>query len=182
MIRRLLVIIILVGFVAGACSSVHYSSTTRRWTEGSNVYSAQTFNAKLMWRATYLSPEWRAVAREKVLEWKRLTPDSTTSFAHYITEVGEGDFLLSVYTPKGYPPLISGIDPFWELVLTLPTGESYTPSSVESVNVTPREKRLFPHVNRWSRFYKVSFPIYDIAKPFSLSLRSVAVTSTLTWK
>lgn len=176
----------LLGLVAllifiNACSNVQYRRTLRYWTRSQDIYSATTLAAKIIWHVTYLSPEYRMIAREKINEWKKVPPGEMTSYPEYLTSNESGEFLVSIFTPRGYPSLTNGDKDFWEFTLDFPTGESVLPSSVVSVKLTPTESRLFPYTNIWSRFYYVKFPVNNLTFPFTISLRSAAVTSFLDW-
>ena len=179
--KRFLTILLLLLLVVASCSSLQYHRTLRRWTRQHDVYSIETLNARVLWHATYLSPEYRATARAKINEWKKLEPGEMTNYVDYLMSNETGSFLVSIYTPKGFPSLKSDSDSFWEFTLNLPTGEALMPTSIESVKLTPREYRLFPYVNRWSQFYWVKFPVGSLNMPFTLSLRSAGATSFLDW-
>ncbi len=164
------------------CSTVPYRKTLNNWTEGKKIYSPTTFGSKLQWFATYLSPEYRAVAREQINVWKGYPEDGYIGYVDYIASTEPGVFLVSVYTPRGDPPISVEGDHYWEFTLNLPNGQALVPTSMDTIEVTSREKRLFPYVNRWSTFYRVKFPVGELERPFSLVLRSVPVTSILTFK
>lgn len=184
MLRKncLILIALTLLVLTAACSRTSYRGTLNYWTEKANIYCVETFQPRLLWTATYLSPEYREKARLQIDKWKKLTPSEWTPHASYIDDSDTGSFLISIYTPRGYPPINAESDNFWEFTLDLPTGESYVPSSIESVRITPREIRLFPYVNSWSKFYWVKFPVAYLNPPFALSLRSAGVTSLLEWE
>jgi hypothetical protein len=181
MSKKIIFIFLSIFIIVTACSSIPYKRTLRAWTRQQNIYSFETLAARVLWHATYLSPEFKDTAIEKVNEWKKLPPGEMGVHAEYLMSNESGTFLISIYTPRSYPSLTADTDNFWEFTLDLPTGESLVPSSIESVRVTPREQRLFPYVNRWSKFYWVKFPASNLQAPFTLTLRSAGVTSFLDW-
>lgn len=167
--------------LAAACSPVPYKSSYKAWTKGDRVYSADTFEAKLIWRATYLSPEFKERAREQIDVWKK-TNIFLPPYVSYLNTDEEGVFLVSVYTPRGYPAINASPDDFWDLSLDMQDGRVFKPTSIRVIEPTPREARLFPYINRWSTFYEIKFPVTGVEKPFTLALRSAGATSLMKWK
>lgn len=184
MFRKIFVIALLFALALPemAFARVHYRSIMRRWTVGDNIYDPETFNAKINWRATYLSPEFRQTARTKITEWKKLPPGEMTTFPSYLTDNEEGVFLVAIYTPKNYPPINADTENFWDFTLNLPGGATMAPSSIDTINVTEQEIKLFPYIDRWSTVYRVKFPVGYLTTPFTLALRSAPATSVLQWK
>ena len=181
MAKRFFGLVLLFLLILASCSNLQYKRTLKQWTREQNIYSIDTFAAKVLWHATYLSSDYRATARAKINEWKKLPPGEMSSYPDYLMNIEAGYFIVSIYTPKAYPTLTTNTSDFWEFTLNLPTGESLIPASIESIKVTPREQRLFPYADRWSKFYLVKFSVSHLEMPFTLSLRSAGVTSFLEW-
>lgn len=173
-------LVLLALFFVGC--SVQYNQALRKWTRKANNYSFETFDARILFRATYLSPGFRQAAKNKIDEWMHVAQDDFIPDVHYLEDVEEGDFFVSVYVLPGYPLLNSKGERFWEFRLELPDGQKIDPTLIQSVSVTEREKRLFPYVDRWSRVYYVKFPVTALVPPFTLALRGVGGTSLLKWE
>lgn len=176
-----LLIVVLLLFVT-SCYNANYRNAFKTWTARDNVYNFSDFRVDLMWRATYLSPDFRLAAKGYLDELMKEVGDNFNNYPDYLSDNDVGSFIIAIYVPKNYPSLTSNNNKFWEFELDLASGEVVYPKSIETISVTPRESKLFPYVNRWSTLYRVKFPVYDLNQPFSLVLRSAGATSILDWK
>jgi len=184
-LRNLSILIVLLSLIVSVgCTKTYrnYSKTLRDYTETKRIYSFDNFDAKIVWSATYLAPDFVLAAKERINELKKLGDSPSGVFVDYLVYDKPGEFLIAVYLPKGYPAINAQTDDFWQFTLDTATGKTIPPSSIETVEVTPREQKLFPYLSRWSVFYKVKFPVEYLERPFSLALRSAGVTSFLDWK
>lgn len=138
---------------------------------------------KVIWHATYFSPEFRRAFVAEHAEKKHL---SAVGAARYLAEQekkqSEGEeFFIGMVTRKPYRNFSLGQESFWEAVLTLENGEELRPKRIDFVEITPYEQVLFPYLNRWSKAYRVVFPKTDLGEKFQLTLRSVIGQTHLKW-
>lgn len=164
-------------------SHAGYRSVLNKWTQSKQWYSTQTFQANIIWHATYFSPELRRAQTQRHIEKKYLNPMEA---ARYVAEqekrqAASHEFFLGIYARKPYRQITSGNDSFWEVVLTTEQGEIAKPTSLEIVDIEPYEKVMYPYLNRWSKGYRVVFPKAALGSNFKLTLRSVLGESTVKW-
>lgn len=178
-IRVLLFIILISTF---SCVNVDRTSDVNYWSKGGSVYSPNTFNAHLLWNVTYLSPEFRDYAREKISKLMKFKTTDYDVQPSYLETDEPGTFMCSVYVPRGAPLITSDSDNYWDLSLITADGVAIKPTSIETVTVTPREYKLFPAHHQWAKLYKVHFPVTFLDRPFTMALRSADATSELKWK
>lgn len=169
--------------MASSCvTTKEYRKSFHESTETKHLYSYETFAVEILWNATYLSPEYRAEARRQINEWMKLPPYEPGLYPDYLASNEEGTFIVSIYTPRGFPEITDNSEDFWEFSLKLASGESVMPIAMKRITVTTREKRLFPYINRWSDLYWVKFPVSYLTRPYTLALRSAGGSSFLNWK
>ena len=179
---KFLVLFLMIFSFAGCAGGVQYNQQLYKWTRKSNLYSFNTLDVRILFRATYLSDEFRNAAKLRIDEWMKTTSADYIPDVNYLNSYESGQFLVSIYTPKFYPKITDKSSHFWEFRLELEDGRMIAPQSVTTVEVTEREIRLFPYMNRWSKFYYVKFPVASLKPPFQLALRSAGGTSILKWK
>lgn len=160
-----------------------YRSVLNKWTHSTQMYSVKDLQAKIIWHATFFSPDFRRARAKRHIEKKYLGPVESARYlaAEERKQSEVHEFFVALYARKPYRHITSGEDSFWEMVLTTASGEVVEPSLVEAVGVHPYEEVLFPYLNRWSKGYRVVFPKADLGDSFSLTLRSVIGESTLKW-
>lgn len=174
----------LVSSFSGALYANSYKSTLREWTRHKQLFNTQTLQTKIMVYATYYDPEFRKAYEEEHIKKKYLDDvKMETYIAEQEQKQSQGDeFFVSMYVRKPYKEFSQGKESFWEAVLTTAGGEEISPVRIEEVSVTPYEKVMFPHLNRWSHAYRVVFPKTDLKKPFTLTMRSVIGQTHLHWE
>lgn len=160
-----------------------YRSLLRKSTRSKQWYSTQTFQANVIWKATYFSPEFRRAFAKKHAKKNFLGPLES---AQYMAKQEEkqsrvDEFFVGLYARKDYRSLALGENSFWEVVLINEKGEAVEPESIEFVEITPYERIMFPYLDRWSQGYRVLFPKTELGSHFKLSLRSVLGESVLKW-
>lgn len=183
--RRNLFLAAVILFIFSASSaSAGYMLEFRKATERGRGYNLMSFDADLIWNATFFSDRFRDAFIEKHIELHHLTPAETEQFrAEQDYEQSHGwDFFIGFYTKGEFKHFTNEPDSFWKIVLTTESGEQVKPASVEMIPVTPYEKVMFPYLNRWSKAYRVTFPKVELGKKFELFLHSVVTDSTLKWK
>ena len=178
----------IVGFVAffsfvGAAQAKSYRSTLREWSHSKQLFSTTTMQTKVIWHATYYSPEFRRAFVEEHVKKKHLDAIEAARFLQKEEEKqDEGDeFFIGMYTRKPYKNFSLGQESFWEAVLTTKDGEGLKPVRIDFVEITPYEQVMFPYVNRWTQGYRVVFPKTDLGDSFKLTLRSVIGQTHLKW-
>lgn len=149
-----------------------YNSIIRKWTEGGRVYSFDTMDANLIWKATLLSDEvldsQLALLKKKKLDIK-LDSHSGTSF------------FVSLYAKKELKDFSLDDSSTWKIYLIGADGAEIPPTRIESVTITPTETVFYPYLNRWSRAYIVEFPAISLNEAPKLVLRSIVAESVLKW-
>lgn len=174
---------LIVLLIASSPAWAGYRSVLNKWTKSKQWFSAQTFDANVIWHATYFSPEFRRAKAQRHIKKKYLDPMEAAQYvAAEEKKQGEvHEFFVSIYTRKPYRQITSGGDSFWEMVLTTEQGQVVEPTLVEPVGIHPYEEVMFPYLNRWSKGYRVVFPKVARGSSFNLTLRSILGESTLRW-
>ncbi|OGQ46843.1 MAG: hypothetical protein A3H42_02060 [Deltaproteobacteria bacterium RIFCSPLOWO2_02_FULL_46_8] len=185
-LKNVFKIFLTVALVSGLSGVVHadsYKTTLREWTRHKQLFSVQTLQTKIMVHATYYSPAFRKAYEAEHIKKKYLDGvDAQTYVEEQERKQSQGDeFFVGMYVRKPYKEFSQGKESFWEAVLTTASGEELSPIRIEQVPITPYEKVMFPHLNRWSQAYRVVFPKTDLKEPFTLTMRSVIGQTHLHW-
>ena len=176
-------VILLCAFVS-AKTNAGYRSELRRMTEHGVLYDPTTLDAKLDWRATLVSDDFRRARSQKHIELHHLNPLAAARWvADEEVKQSEGwEFFIALYTKSDYRQLSHRSDSFWKAVLVTSSGEEVEPTNVEMVPITPYERELYPYLSRWSYGYRIFFPKVDLGQRPHFTLRSVVGSSTLKWR
>lgn len=170
-------------FCASPAAAKSYRSVLNTWTKHREYFSATTLRPKIIWNATFFSPEYRRAHNTKHLKIKYLK--GAEAAAYVAREEGRQaagyEFFIALYAPKPYRHFTAEKDSFWEAVLTTADGRMLKPVTVEMRVITPLEEVMYPYVNRWMQGYRVVFPKEDLGKEFTLTLRSVIGQTHLEW-
>lgn len=169
---------------ASQATKVTYTNDLKRVTRKGQMYNYTTWDAKIIWRATFFDDQFRREFAKKHAAIKYMGPLETAEWMadqQYIQE-REWDFIVVLYSKKDYKKFSMDPDSFWEALMTTADGETVYPKSIEQISITPYEKVMFPYIDRWSKIYRVSFPKVALSKDVSLTMRSIVGQSTLTWK
>lgn len=161
-----------------------YHSDVSKVTKKGSLYNTTQWDAKLLWSATLFTDEFRKSFAEEHIKVEHL---EATEAARYFADQmkkqeNSTEFMVFLYTKKDYKKFSSSEDAFWKVFLELPSGEKVKPSTVESLPQSPYIQVMFPHVNRWSKVYRVTFPKQDLHGNMKLHLQSVVGESVLKWK
>lgn len=161
-----------------------YYTYLRSATKDGRVYSMNTWDAKLLWNATFFSDKFRKNFSKKHAEVNYLNPEEASNFAAEQDQRQKDlwEFHVGMYTKDAYKNFTAYQDSFWKVLMTTESGEVVEPLEVESLPIIPYESVMFPYIDRWSKAYRVTFPKVDIGQKVSLTIRSVVGESTLTWK
>jgi len=185
--KRISVFVVIVSFILFSANFVEargYHSSLKHMTKKDSVYGLDNFSARLIWRATFFSDDFRKSFEKKHISINHLGALEAAKFVaeqEYLQSKG-WTFFIGFYTRKEYKQFTSGKDSFWKIDLITQFGERVTPIEIDSLPVTPYERIMFPYLNRWSRAYKIVFPKVKLGKKFKLFLYSVVADSTLKWK
>lgn len=185
MAKRLTASLVLaVLMFASVTAMAGYRSELRRATEKGSFFHFNNWDAELIWRATFFSDRFRKAFTKRHEELRYLSrPEVDRYVAEQEMRQADGwEFFVTVYTKKQYQKINNYEDTFWKIYLIPESGKRIKPTSVEQLPVTPYERKMFPHLDRWSKAYFVVFPKVDIGKKFELSLESVVGSSTLDFK
>lgn len=161
-----------------------YRAELGRVTHRGQTYDANTWDAKVIWFATFFDDSYRRAFAEQHAKINHMGPMETARWIadqEYIQD-GQWDVFISFYTKKDYKKFSLDPDSFWELYMTTGKGEIVWPTSIEQVSITPYELVMFRHINRWSKGYKVSFPKVDLGDTIQLTLQSIVGQSQLAWQ
>lgn len=181
--KTLIAALVLLAAVPAAAKE-SYSSALKEWTRTGKVYVWDNMEARLIWNATYLSPDFREARREKLdalLEWtdaelmKQVRDDAEESAEYDV-------FFLSVYAGSSAAPEVGKDDGLWRVFLDTKHA-SVAPLQMERLPVTQVEKALYPHLDKWSRAYYVRFPKTLLpGDAFTLRMAGIPAKSQLVWK
>lgn len=161
-----------------------YRSLVWDVTKQGRIYDGKTWDAKLLWNATLVTDHYRRAREEKHVALHHLDALAAAQWvaAEERNHADGWEVFIGFYAKKDYKKFELSPDSFWEIFLTLSSGEMIAPTSIEMVPVTPYELLLYPYLNRWSKAYRVIFPKVDLRGRPRLTLQSVVGSSTLTWK
>ena len=174
----------LVIVVLSATAHASYRSELNRATKGSRIYDLRNGNAKIIFKTTLFTDDFRRAFAEKDAEIHYLGPiDAAAVVAREETKQMNGwEVFVGMYTRKEYKKFSLEKDTFWESFLTTAHGETVSPTSIEKITITPYWKIMFPYINRWDRAYRVVFPKSALGNEVSFTLQSIEGQMTVTWK
>lgn len=169
---------------ASQATKVTYTNDLKRMTQKGQMFDYTTWDAKIIWRATFFDDQFRREFAKKHAAIHYMGPIESARWMADQQNIQdrEWDFMVVLYSKKEYKKFSMDSDTFWEVLMTTGTGDTVYPSSIEQISITPYEKVMFPYIDRWSKMYRVSFPKTALSKDVSLTLRSILGKSTLTWK
>lgn len=176
------VIIFAALIISSGCTK--YSMELKRATESGRFFSVDTWDAKLIWHATFFDDEYRQTLIDYYTDLNRHEPEEAQRFADdmaYRAERG-WEFVIGMYTKRDYRDFSMDADSFWKLYLKTESGEEIKPIEIEQLPSSPYQYTMFPYLDRWSRAYRVVFPKVELGKKFQLILHSVVGESTVTFK
>lgn len=169
---------------SSAVASLRYDRAVRMATHNGRLYNFETWDAKIIWHATFFTDRFRRAFERRHIEVNHLDPEEANPFvAEQEHRQSQGwDVIVSSYTKKDYRTFSLSHDSFWKAKLTTSSGETVAPREIESIPVTPYAKAMYPHLTRWSKLYRVTFPKVDLGREFSMTIQSVVGGSTLSWR
>lgn len=186
--RRLAAVVLTIALLAAAGTAAAaektYRSALRQVTHNGRLFSFETWDAKIIWHATFFSGAFREAFVRRHVAVNHLDDVEAALFAaDQEQEQARGwEFFLTFYTKKEYKKFSTDYDSFWKVFLTTASGEIVKPESIDPIPITPYVQVMTPHVNRWTKAYRVTFPKVPLGDAFSLTINSVVGESTLTWK
>jgi len=160
-----------------------YRGALRHATHRGQTYDANTWDAKVIWYATFFDGNFRRAFAKQHAKIHYMGPAEAAQWTadQEYEQSRAWEFFVSIYTKRDYKKFSLDSDTFWETFLTTGSGDVVWPDSIEQVSVTPYEKVMYRHINRWSKCYIVKFPKVDIGAPVYLTLRSIVGQSSLLW-
>lgn len=185
--RRLAAAVLMIAFIAvsgvAAAAIPTYRSALRQATHNARLFSLETFDAKIIWHATFFSDAFRQAFIRRHIAVNHLDDAEAALFtADQEREQTIGwEFFITFYTKKEYKKFTMDYDSFWKIHLTTTSGDIVEPEAIDSIPITPYVQVMTPHVNRWSKAYRVTFPKVPLGDIFSLTIQSVVGESTLKW-
>lgn len=162
-----------------------YQSILKDWTQDDEAYSWENLEARLVWHATYLSPDvmdaqWKYL--EQKLKGQELYQEQLRLNGN--TPTGTSDvFVSAIYVGSRSDAFVGKNPSLWNIVLETSEGEVYKASAMEELPRNELTKLLFPYIDRWSRIYKLTFPKVIRASTEWVQLKMVGIPadSTLEW-
>lgn len=166
-----------------AFGETSYKSALRAATKGEALYDLYTGNAKILWKATLFTDDFRRAFAQKHAEIHYLGPEETAAVIaeqEYLQD-REWEVFISMFTPKDYKKFSLRPDTFWSAYLITADGESIAAISVKETTITPYWRVMFPHITKWSRAYRVVFPKVPLGNEVTLTMQSVVGYTSVTW-
>lgn len=162
-----------------------YEKVLKQWTREDKVYVWDNFEARLVWHATYLSPEYRAARRERLAglyEWTN--EELVKKIREDAEEDSAGDeFFLSIYAGSSEWPEVGKDDGKWRIVLEQDGRAPVEAIKLERLPLTQAERELYPFLDKWSIAYLVRFPkMIRSGAPFRIRMTGIPARSELLWK
>lgn len=182
--KTLIVCALLTVFVSPAAGA-SYKSVLKKWTRSDKVYVLNNFEARLVWNATYLSPEFRAARREKMndlLDW------TDKELSEQVKLDGEESsrfdvFFLGIYAGSAVWPEVGKNDGRWRIVLENGASAPVEAAELERIPVSQLEREIYPYLDKWSQAYYVRFPKKLASeRDFRLRMSGIPAKSELVWK
>lgn len=161
-----------------------YGFDLAKATHNGRIFNFETWDANLIWHATFFSDDYRRAFEKQYIEKNHMDALESAQFigVEERKQAKGWEFFISFYTKKDYKTFTMESDSFWTIHLTTAGGESVAPNEIESIPITPYERVMYPHLNRWSRAYRVTFPKVELGDEFALTIESVVGKSTVEWK
>ena len=163
----------------------NYDTILKKWTRGDEAYNWTNLEARLVWKATYLSSTMLDALVAKTSE---LYDVDAQEAAKYLQEEQKDHdkydtFIVSIYAGSREHPEIGKDRKLWRMVLEAPGDHPVEPAVWEPFPKTQLTFILYPFQDRWSDTYIVKFPKITQANPAELELKMVGIPadSTLTW-
>ncbi len=182
--RFTLLFLTLAVLVASMPAWAGYRGELRRATKKGQLYNTDYMDADIIWHATYYSDRFREALEKRYVKMYRLTPEEEQRFHdEQEFERSKGiEFFISIYTKKNYRDFSIDPESFWKVYLTTASGREVRPIEIEKIPPGPLENVLYPHLDRWSKAYRVTFPRIDLGDQFWLTAHSIVGDSTVHWK
>lgn len=176
--------VLVMMFAANNLFAAAYFTEVTAATKNARLFNFDTWDANIIWHATFFSDRFRGVFDKRYIEKNHLDDSDADG---YLFEQGRRqaagwDFFITMFTKKDYKKFTMDSDTFWKIHLTTETGEVLRPVEIEQVNITPYEKVMYPHIMRWSKAYRVTFPKTNLGNEFSLRMESVIGESSVKWR
>lgn len=188
MMQRLKVIFVILLITSSMVYSENlqasYKSDLNKATKKTEMYDVYTGSLKIEMYATLFTDDFRKSFAMQDIEVNHLDSfEAEKKLAEENEKQKKGwEVFVSLYAPKAYSKFSNGKDTFWKTYLTVASGESVYPVSIEKINIRPYWKVMFPHITRWATPYKVVFPKVTLGKKASMTMESVVGHTTVTWK
>ncbi len=164
-----------------ACAS--YRRDLNATTNNAQMYNWKSFDADLMLKGTFFTPDFRQSFIKKHIEIHHLKNDGAKEFAHAENEKQSKywEFFVTLYTKSKYGYLSNEKDSFWKVSLIDNSGNKIAADLIKKVSITPYEREIFPYINRWSHGYWIRFNKINLGENPALLFQSVVGELNLTF-
>jgi hypothetical protein len=163
----------------------NYKSILKQWTRGDEAYNWTNLEARLVWKATYLSNTMLDALITKTSELYEMHPEEAEK---YLEEEKAGRdkydaFIVSVYAGSREHPEVGKDRHLWRMVLESPDHRPVEPAIWLPLPKTHLTHVLYPFQDRWSKTFLVKFPKITEAETREIQLKMVGIPadSQLTW-
>jgi hypothetical protein len=183
--KALIVFFLLFAIRLPLYASPSYNSLLKKWTREDRVYVWDNLEARVVWRATYLSDDFRNVRREKIADLFEWNPEERAGAA--ADDRAEGQkydvFFVGIYAGSSQWPEIGKDDGQWRIVLETEGHPPVDTIDFQRIPVTQLERTLYPYLDKWSQAYLLRFPkVIRGDETFRLRMIGFPARSELVWK
>lgn len=162
-----------------------YRSVLKKWTRHDSVFVLDNLEARMIWNATYLSPEYRQARLSRLAElYERSQEERRLREGEDGEEQKKFDvFFVGLYTGSSQWSDVGRNEGLWKAVLETGGGELVESLRFERIPITPVERNLYPYLDKWSQAYLLTFPkTLREGRPFRLRMTGIPARSELVWK
>lgn len=168
--------LLLVVVATTSAQAKSYKSVLKHNTQKKNVFVWDNMEVRLIWNATYFSPDYKEALTKRLEEM-----GNTNWWAMHELEKGDV-FFVGLYQGSAEWAEIGKDDGALKFEVIRPDGEVIQAKRIENIPITQTERSLFPYLDKWSKAYLVTFPKNSVETKTQLKLLSPSAQSVLKFK
>lgn len=160
-----------------------YKQALKKATRHAKFYQTSDLHAKIIWHATFFSPDFLEAMTEKVAHIYDYLPQQKEAYRNSLIQKykGTATFFVSFYSMNYSENDLANKKNNWQIQLRQ-NENRYAPFHIEKIKPNPLQKELFPYVNLWSDHYIITFKIPNFSNDFfELVVNGPTAHSTLKW-